>query len=116
MAMPKSGDKILIMKEKWLCLILGGHKTMEIRATPFRRGKYYLGHKGLIYAEVQLGSPIPIESDEQWRALAPKHKVTCASRPYKNTFGFGIMKLNRTRKFGYHHPRGAISIVRYRRT
>ena len=116
MALPKSGDKILVMKEHWLCLILGGHKTMEIRGNAFRQGKYYLGHKGLIYAEVQLGPPAFIESDEQWRALAPKHKVACAMRPYKKTFGLPITKMNRTRKFGYHHPRGAISIVRYRRT
>ena len=112
--MPKNGDKILVMKANWLSMILAGHKTMEIRGTAFRAGKYYLGHKGLIHGVVQLGAPACIESDKRWRELAHQHKMARATRPYKKTFGLGILKMKPTCKYSYHHPRGAIAIVRYR--
>ena len=46
---PQKGDKILLMLEPWLSLVLSGTKTMEVRGTAFRAGKYYLGMKAKIY-------------------------------------------------------------------
>ena len=45
-SVPKPGDRILIFKQPWLQLVLCGHKTLEIRGSPYKAGKYYLGSGG----------------------------------------------------------------------
>ena len=52
---PKPNDKILVLKEAWLALILSGEKTLEIRGTPLHAGQYWLGCKKQIYARAFLG-------------------------------------------------------------
>ena len=53
---PKPNDKILVLKEAWLALILSGEKTLEIRGTPLHAGQYWLGCKKQIYARAFLGN------------------------------------------------------------
>ena len=50
MVMPRNGDRILVLKQKWLGLVLAGDKTMEIRGKRLRAGAAYFGWKGAIYA------------------------------------------------------------------
>ena len=42
---PQPADRILILKQPWLDLILQGTKTLEIRSRPLSAGSYWLGHK-----------------------------------------------------------------------
>ena len=48
MAIPLSGDRILIFKDSWLTRILKRRKTLEIRGRALRAGTYWLGSKGVI--------------------------------------------------------------------
>ena len=52
---PKAGDRILILQPVWLDLILAGEKTLEIRGSSLRPGKYFLGCKKQILAVAHLG-------------------------------------------------------------
>ena len=79
--MPASGDRILIVRPCWLNLILSGAKTMEIRGSPLRPGKYYLGYKKQIIAIAQMGTPLRITSEEHWAALRLRHHVVSKSLP-----------------------------------
>ena len=109
---PSTGDKILVLKPESLALILCGAKTHEVRGACYRAGKYYLGCRGHIFAQVNLGRGIKVENTREWLRYQHLHQVYRDSLPYKKTYIFPIHSLNKIR-MRYHHPRGAISIVKY---
>ena len=112
---PRVGDRILVLRPVWLDLILAGDKTMEIRSSPLRPGKYFLGCKQRILAVAHLGHPRRITTIEQWVELRPLHCVMSDELPYKRTFGLPIDSLHRvSAAIPYAHPRGAVSVVKYR--
>ena len=110
---PKAGDRILILKQPWLSMVLEKKKTMEIRSRPLT-GKYYVGLKKEIFGEVLFGNPQYIANAREFRKLFPQHGVS-AMPLYKKTYGLPIL---RTRCFKrplpFAHTRGAQSIVLYR--
>ena len=112
--MAAPGDRVLIVKPHWLQLILSGEKSMEIRGTAYRPGKYLLGHRGHILAVAHLGTPIRISTTEQWLTLQPQHRVMQNDLPYKNTFGLPIESACPVSPVPFRHPRGAVNIVKYR--
>ena len=109
----QKGDRILVLKEPWLGMILSGEKTMEIRSKRLRAGKYYLGYKEKIYGCISTGLPVPITTIEQWRTLYPRHLVNSSTLPYERTFGLPILSVH-SMEGTYKHPKGAIGIVKYR--
>ena len=110
-----SGDRILILKPKWLRLLLSGEKDLEIRGGRFKPGKYLLGSGGLIYVSCWLGSAIPIHTPEEWDQLRSRHRVEFPSLPYKKTWGLPVTDVVEVATpVRYRHPRGAIGIVRFR--
>ena len=111
---PQTGDRILILKLHWLSLILKSEKTMEIRGVAFRRGRYFLGFQRNIYGVVELGDPLRIANVHQWNELRRRHRVTSEHLPYKKTFGSPVLRVQALSAIPYHHPKGAISIVKYR--
>ena len=112
---PGEGDKILVMKPNWLRRIFTD-KTMEVRGANLSHGYYFLGCHGKIWARVCLDEGMPIKTDEEWVALQGEHRVATDSLPYKRTFGFRILSLEKLRRpVPYFHPLVAIWIVRYRR-
>ena len=110
----QKGDRILILKERWLGMILSGEKTMEIRSKRLRAGRYYLGYKEKIYGCVSIGVAVPIATVEEWRALYSRHLVSSSTLPYEcSTFGLPILSVH-SMEGTYKHPKGAIGIVKYR--
>ena len=114
MAKPQQGDRILVLKPHWLEQILALKKTLEIRGSKLKPGRYFLGCGGRIYASAILDAPIAIENVAQWVALREDHKVKTDALPYRKTYGLPIKKLTKLKKaVSYIHHRGAIGIVRY---
>ena len=74
---PKPNDKILVLKEAWLALILSGEKTLEIRGAPLHAGQYWLGCKKQIYARAFLGN----RGGEAMRDRSPRHRGHPSCRP-----------------------------------
>ena len=115
MSFPETGDRILVLKQPWLHLILNGSKILEIRSSRLSPGKYYLGCRGRIYAEVMLGKPFFISSSSQWADLREEHKVPGDELPYRRTWGLPISNVRvLAADIHYKHPRGAVGIVKYR--
>ena len=108
------GDRILIVKPYWLELILSGEKTLEIRGTAYRPGKYWLGYQRQILGVVRLGKPLRVSTTEQWLSLQPQHRVMQSDLPYKNTFAIPIESARPVIPVPFHHPRGAVNSVIYR--
>ena len=114
MTMPRKGDKILVIKEPWLSLILDGRKKMEIRGSALRAGKYFLGRAKKIYGEMTTGPPRHIPDSQAFRQLQALHRVS-GPCPYKKTFGLPILRVRSiAQRVSYKHPRGAIVVVRFR--
>ena len=57
MKAPARGDRILILKEPWLQMLLRGEKTLEIRGAAYSSGRYWLGCKKVIHGEVTFAHP-----------------------------------------------------------
>jgi hypothetical protein len=110
---PRPGDRILVFRPQWLALILGGAKSVEVRGRRYSAGRYYLGCSGKIYACAQLGPGVPIDNMRQFDRLREQHQMVTSKLPYKRTFVFPILNLHKM-SVPYTHPKGAITIVRYR--
>ena len=114
MTKPKPGDKILIFKEPWLSMILGGRKKMDIRGAALAAGRYYLGFKKKIFGVMLTGTPQHISSSHEYQRLRKKHLVRGAL-PYKRTFALPILQVKVIKPpIKFTHPRGAITVVRFR--
>lgn len=112
---PKEGDRVLVLKQHWLDLLLKREKTIEVRGMPLKSGVYYLGSKGKIYGCALFGAPLSINDASHWDALRPKHCVPDLLPPYKRTFGLPVIRVQRlSPPLPYVHPRGAVGLVRYR--
>ena len=112
---PKEGDRVLVLKQHWLDLLLNREKLIEVRGMPLKSGVYYLGSGGKIYGCAFFGAPLPINDAAHWNALRRKHRVPDPLPPYKRTFGLPVIRIRRiSPPLPYVHPRGAIGLVRYR--
>ncbi len=77
-------------------------------------GQYFLGCRGQIWGRAVLDSGVRIATDAEWVALRGEHRVDTDALPYRRTFGFRILSLERLRRpVPYQHPRGAVGIVIY---
>ena len=75
------GDKILVIRPYWLDLILAGETTLEIRGTPYRPGRHFLGYNRQVLAVAQLGNLVRIASAEHWVSLQSQHHVVTETLP-----------------------------------
>lgn len=113
--LPCDGDRILILKQPWLDLILHGRKTLEIRSRRMKPGPYYLGMRGRIYGLVYLGTCFEIQNRTDWQRLRHQHHVPGKETPYTRTWALPILEVrSMSQGAPYQHPRGAIGVVRYR--
>ena len=113
--MPHNGDRILVLKQNWLALVLAGKKTMEVRGKRLKAGAAYFGWKGTIYASATLGDAVEIRDAQHWDSLRSQHRVPGNVLPYTRTFGLPLNDVERTSPpIAFHHPKGAVGIVKYR--
>ena len=115
-ALPREEDKILILKEHWLNLILSRRKTLEIRGRALKAGKYWLGCRGFIHGKVLLGDAVPIPDEDTWDSLRERHCVESSFLPYKKTYGLPILTVKKVKPVTFPHTHGAVGIVLYRPT
>ena len=111
---PKTGDRILVFKERWRDLVLRRRKTMEIRCAPLKAGRYWIGCRGKITGLLCLGEALRIPDTAAWEALRGRHCVEDPVLPYARTYGLPILWVRSTEPHAYKHPRGAIGIVIYK--
>lgn len=105
--------KALIVKEKWLNLILSGKKTWELRSSNTKtRGKILLIKSGSkqMFGECELVDSIKIDL-EQYKTNKDKHciNVNKAVLPYKNTYAWVLQNPQKyNNPIPYKHPMGAV--------
>ena len=104
----------LIIKPKWLGMILDGRKDMEIRGQICRRtGKtIYLLESGtqtarataVIYMSYQ------ILTEDTWQLYRARHcvEIDFSAVPYSKVYGWCLGSVKAIEPFRYEHPRGAV--------
>ena len=83
---PKIGDRIMVLKEAWLALVLHKIKTMEVRGAPAEPGPVWLACDGSIYGSANITSCTPL-SAEEFQAARRQHRHFGDELPFANTFG-----------------------------
>jgi len=111
---PRTGDRILILKEKWLKMILLKKKTLEVRSRPLKSGHWWLGCKGFISGEALIGSAFQIHDMATWDEHQARHCVEAKCLPYKKTCGHPILHVRKVIPTSFVHPKGAVGIVIYK--
>ena len=112
---PRDGDRILVLKQNWLALVLDGDKTMEVRGQRLKAGAAYFGWKGAIYASATLGDAVAIRDVQHWDRLRSQHRIPGNVMPYKRVFGLPIQSVKRVSPpIPFLHPKGAVGIVKFR--
>lgn len=110
-------DHALIVKGKWLDLILSGEKRLEIRATnTTKRGRVGLikSGSGLVVGEVEIVNTFTIER-AQFETYRPDHLVdpdTLQSLKYRRIHAWRLANpISYDVPIPYEHPQGAIQWV-----
>ena len=94
-AKPQLYDRILIMRQPYLDLILD-RQTLEVRPLKLPPGSFWLGMKGKLYAKITTGRPVHIANELDWVTRRHQHKVPGVKLPYKlkrKTWGIPILRV-----------------------
>ena len=114
---PKIGDRILIIKPKYLQMIFSGEKNVEIRGVRYKPGIFFVGYNSMIYGYIRTGEAVRIENLAEFNAMLPRHHWNAPSMPYKNTWAIPILHVEEFQHpIPFYHAKGAIGIVRYRKS
>ncbi|CAE7356429.1 unnamed protein product [Symbiodinium sp. CCMP2592] len=113
-AVPADGDRIMILKAKWLSMILNGQKTIEIRGQPARAGLIWFGHNQLLHGRAYITHTEKL-SVTTFRQMQHQHGLSTHVLPYQRTHALHMADIKRMRSpQPFFHPRGAVGWVRYR--
>jgi hypothetical protein len=112
---PREGDRILVMKQFWLDLILSGEKTMELRSRRLSPGPVWLGSKGVMQGFAILGAAVLIPDSSSYATHAEEHRCPEGTLRYKKIWGVPLQDVQRfASTVPYIHTQGAVTIVKFR--
>ena len=113
---PKHLGPILVLQEKWWQLIVAGKKNLEMRheaLTPLV--KRHVGRGGELWGTVTLGKAFEVKTDEEWRALRPRHQVDKSTRMHEKEMAHPIAAVEVFDTSIHYEPlRGQVGTARYR--
>ena len=95
MAAPQPGDKILVLKQRFLDLILREDKDLELRHQRLTPGWYYLASGRVVQGVADVGVAFEVEDDFWFRSLLHRHQLDTASKPYKKTWAHPLTGVQR---------------------
>lgn len=114
---PRVGQRIMVLRDPWLPLILEGKKTMEIRSKRAGLGPVWLGQGGKVYGKVNIIAATPM-TEQQFRDCMSEH-LWPENMPmtYKTICGLSLAEPHALPKpVPYWRPRGAIGWNTFRRS
>ncbi|CAK8986213.1 Uncharacterized protein SCF082_LOCUS462 [Durusdinium trenchii] len=87
---PKLGDRVMVVKEPWLQLLLDGSKTMEIRGCKSRPGFVWIAAKGSVYGHATIIESLVL-TPEEFRAREAEHRWPAnRTLPYERLCGLRL--------------------------
>ena len=108
------GVAMLKFVQPYVDHVFSGAKDLEIRSQPLRAMTRFIAFDGHVHGWLRHGKSFEILTDENWRALRPRHHVPSSTRPYSRTFAHPIIVAVRFNEpVPYAHRRGAIGTPRF---
>ena len=90
--MPEIGDRIMVVKEAWLSLILSGTKTMEVRGKPAGTGHTWIAYDGLVYASAEIAECILLSKDD-FEKTRGQHRHIGKAPPFETLYGLVLRNI-----------------------
>ena len=87
--LPQVGERIMMLKSKWLKLILSGSKTMELRGRSAKTGWVWLGCKNLIQGRARVAACAELDLPT-FAQYQDQHCVQGDDLPYARTFALWL--------------------------
>ena len=115
---PQLGQRVMILKDQWLKLILSGRKTMELRSKRAKTGWTWLGKGNFIHARGRIAACQELTADtfQMYRA---QHGLETDAPPYTRTFALWLEDVQPLDEpAAFFKPWGPIgwAIVRFKKT
>ena len=92
--MPCLGERIMIIKEPWLQLILNKLKTMEIRCSPAELGKTWLAFDGQVFGAAYISNCVQI-TREEFEATREQHQHLGDMPPHARVYALTLQNIVR---------------------
>ena len=106
---PQVNDRIMVVREPWLDLILSNTKTMEIRGCKARPGLVWVATKGRIHGHVDITKSIDMSPEEFATRRAEHHWPEGRGLPYEKLCGLLLANPSRLpAPIDYWRPPSAI--------
>ncbi|CAE7505467.1 unnamed protein product, partial [Symbiodinium sp. CCMP2592] len=86
---PEEGDRIMVMKEAWLQLVMNRLKTLEIRGAPAALGRTWLGCNGQIHGAANIVN-CSIITEADFQATRAQHRHLGEMPNYKKTYALTL--------------------------
>ncbi|CAE7334026.1 unnamed protein product [Symbiodinium sp. CCMP2592] len=86
---PEEGDRIMVMKEAWLQLVMNRLKTLEIRGAPAALGRTWLGCNGQIHGAANIVN-CSIITEADFQATRAQHRHLGEMPNYKKTYALAL--------------------------
>ncbi|CAE7269002.1 unnamed protein product, partial [Symbiodinium sp. CCMP2592] len=86
---PEEGDRIMVMKEAWLQLVMNRLKTLEIRGAPAALGRTWLGCNGQIHGAANIVN-CSIITETDFQATRAQHRHLGEMPNYKKTYALAL--------------------------
>eukprot|EP00973_Karenia_brevis_P063923 8885425-Karenia_brevis.AAC.1 len=112
---PVEDDRILVVKEPWVSMILSGEKTMELRHIKLNQPWYWLARSGsgLIVGRAETDGFVLMESVAQLQEYEEEHRFRSTKLPYKKTYGTRLRNVQAVPDTPYVLHVGAVGVVKY---
>ena len=92
--MPCLGERIMVIKEPWLQLILNKLKTMEIRCSPAEPGKTWLAFDGQVFGAAYISNCVQI-TREEFEATREQHQHLGDMPPHAKVYALTLQNIVR---------------------
>ena len=92
--MPCLGERIMVIKEPWLQLILNKLKTMEIRRSPAEPGKTWLAFDGQVFGAAYISHCVQI-TREEFEATREQHQHLGDMPPHAKVYALTLQNIVR---------------------
>ena len=86
---PQLGERVMILKDHWLRLILSGAKAMELRRRRAKTGWTWLGKGNIIHARARIVACQEL-TVETFETYPTQHQLEAAGPPYVRTFALWL--------------------------
>ena len=90
---PAPGDRVRLLKKRWLDMIVSGEKVVEVRGQRLKLGPAWLACGPYVYAIVEFDAAQQAPDLATFQQRWPEHRLVAAQLPYATTWLWPILSV-----------------------